>query len=216
MKKVILSSCLLSSMCLSASAITWDSTDYSNQKAIDFAKPKSHKITTGGCSGSKAKNLWITSAKHCGSRNQVKQGGKTFKVLETKTDSGSDCLLYKVDKKLPSGRVMPTSSDVSVNTQFYKLGQGWYGLKGSLTKKGGTYRGGRNEVDKLNTSKKAFNFWWNSSYEDEVGTANGDSGGPAVAGGKQVGTVWGANQGGLTGFVDADWTRTEGFWDAHL
>lgn len=224
MKKLVLSGVVLSSFCLSASAIVWDSKDYNNTKAKNFASNKSHKIGAGGCSANKAKNEWITFAKHCPAQKSFKDGGKTFSVVQNETHSSTDARLAKVRGTLPSGRMMVTSSDIAVNTQFYQLGKGKYGVMGTSYGTGdishlgatGTWRGGRNEVDSLVNSTKEFRFWWTSSYENEVCTAPGDSGGPAVAGSKQVSTVWGRLKDGTTHYRNCDWTRIEGWWNKFL
>lgn len=219
MKKTLLASLVVSSFCLSANAILWDSNNYNNTKAKNFAANKAYKQSLSNCSAAKAKNRWVTTAKHCGDKTSISSGGKTYTVVGNYTDSSSsDARLHKVNANLPSGRQMPTSANIAVNTQFDALGRGMWGHNGSASNNSdGNFRGGRNEVNKLQNSSKSFVFVFDKSYDNEVGVDSGDSGGPDSSGGKMVGTHWWRNRyRPYTTFASSDWTRLETWWNKYL
>ncbi|MEM9445994.1 MAG: hypothetical protein AAGA18_11670 [Verrucomicrobiota bacterium] len=199
-------------------AIVWDSDKYSESKAQAFAQNKTWKIGVGGCSAVKVQKKWIASARHCGAKNSINQDGKTYKVTKNVVHPVSDARLYRVGKKLPSGRVAPRASDLKVGDRFQKIGRGRSGQTSLSGNRGrgvggfGIWRGGRNEVDVF-WSPNRIRYIYDKNYKNEVGTDSGDSGGPATMGNYLVSTTAGST---AIYWFDVDWTRIEGWWQDYL
>lgn len=204
---------LLFSTASFASAVQWDSRDYNLNKARQTVRYDTSKIeAVRGCSAVKVRDNWIATGKHCNSStSRVQDGGRTFRVLKNLTNPDTDQRLLKVQGTLTGFRRHPTATNVNRGQIFKKTGRGWYGRTGDLTRRGGTWTGGRNEINGIGTDL-AFCYSFNKSYEDEVTTTPGDSGGSAVVPFRLVGTTWGIRKGGLRGFCDTDWTRSERWW----
>ena len=203
-------------------AIVWDSSSYSDSEAHAYAASKVWKIRNGDCSAVKVKSKWIATAAHCTVRSWFSQSGQTFSVVKNEEHPTADIRLYKVDDILPTGRKVPTASNIQIGDRFKKLGKGGYGrvtgndisnyvVPGTY----GIWRGGRNEIDSIGTDRtlSRVRYTFDQNYINEVGIWDGDSGGPAVIVKNLVGTTSGTYP---QAFSDVDWTRLEDWWSNYF
>ncbi|MEM9445825.1 MAG: hypothetical protein AAGA18_10795 [Verrucomicrobiota bacterium] len=216
-------------------AIIWDSETYTNTNAIAFAASKTWKIGYGANerdgSAVKVARRWIGTSKFYYETNSFVENGRTYSVERIVTSRSSDARLYKVKEGLPPNRRSPTASNLQVGDQFKKLGLGYsskvpgnVGPDYLIFDLPGIWRGGRNEVDSIDSVEiflgntdiivvqRSVKYQFDKNYSNEVAIFVYDIGGPAAIGAKLVGTSTSYE----SLYHDADWTRLESWWQKYL